>query len=725
MFTVNINAIETDIKKIEEKILESILIAKTDDANCEALISSLKTNGTWPNIDYENVSHEGFEHRTHLANMLYLARAYKTKSSKFYESKKAKQTIESALKNWTDNDYICDNWWHNQIGTPSSLISLMLLIGDELEPALVKKTQPIIKRAHINATGARPSGDRIKIAGIEAKNMLFTQDYDKFAEMVHIIENEIRFVHWVGMDYGYPFGYIDRGLGSKGYGGRGIQYDNSFHHRWDGVNNTLSYGLGYADSFVEWAEYTAGTSYAFSEEKINLLIDYYLDGICKHSIFGKYPDIGAKNRSISKKGFAKPFNASTPLSLLKVGNYRKSELEEIANVRQNIAKNTLSHATFYWNTEHFTFQRPDWFTSVRMYSTRNYNMEVPYNSEGFLNHHKGDGSNYISRTGDEYYDISPVVDYQKIPGTTVLQKPTLPIPSEVQKLGLTDFVGAVTDGLYGAAAFDFKSPHDPLVARKAWFFFDQEYVCLGAGISSRVELPVATTINQCLLRGDVIVSTESEKTTIEKDEKEFNNIDWIYHDGIGYVFPKSTNVNIKNTISTGSWWSINKQSSSPKDEVNLDIFQVWINHGEKPSNETYEYIVVPATTIEEMDNQVSHNNIEILSNTPYLQAVKNNALNITQIVFYKAGEIQITENLKLIADSPGIIMVKTNGAMLIELSAADPNRKLGKMHISVSAKIEKHTDNINAIWDENRGMTGISIQLPQGDYTGKSVTVKL
>ncbi|MEZ4850643.1 MAG: hypothetical protein R3B93_18915 [Bacteroidia bacterium] len=22
-----------------------------------------------------------------------------------------------------DNDYFCDNWWHNQIGTPNGLVS--------------------------------------------------------------------------------------------------------------------------------------------------------------------------------------------------------------------------------------------------------------------------------------------------------------------------------------------------------------------------------------------------------------------------------------------------------------------------------------------------------------------------------------------------------------------------------------------------------------------------
>lgn len=724
MLVANLCAAQSDIKTIKQKVVAAILHSSVDDAKVESLINTIKPDGTWPDINYEDVSREGFEHRNHLSNMLYMARAYKTKSSKFHKSKKAKNTIELALKNWTVHDYFCDNWWHNQIGTPNSLVALMLVIGDELQPELVEKAQPIIGRANIYATGARPGGDRIKIAGIEAKNMLFTNNNEKFEEIIRVIESEIKFVHWIGLDYGYSYSAMESGLGSTGYGGRGIQYDNSFHHRSDGVNNTLSYGTSYADAFIEWADYVVGTQYAFSDEKVNQLIDYYLDGICKHMIFGKYPDPGAKNRSISRPGYCRPDGPSAPLSLLKITDYRKKELQEIADVRQNQGKTTLSHATFYWNTEHFTVQRPDWFTSVRMYSTRNYNMEVPYNSEGLLNHHRGDGTNHISRTGDEYYDISPVLDYQKIPGTTVMQKPALPAPNEIQKLGLTDFVGAVTDGKFGAAAFDFKSPHDPLVARKAWFFFEDEYVCLGAGISCRANLPVATTLNQCLLRGDVSIASENKKSILAKGEKEYKNVDWVYHDGIGYVFPTATSANVKNDAASGSWWDINKQSDSPKGEVNLDVFKLWIDHGTQPSNESYEYMVVPAATIEKLESNASKNNVEVLSNTPEIQAVKNSALNIVQIVFYQAGEIQLSENLKLVSYNPGIVMIKMNDENVSEISVADPNRELGRMHISVSTKIEKGSENFRAVWNEKTVMTDITIDLPRGDYAGKSVTLK-
>ncbi|PHQ61644.1 MAG: chondroitin lyase [Maribacter sp.] len=723
-FSTPLSAIDHP-NKIKKRVINELMKSEVDDSQVALLINSIQEDGGWPGIDYEDVSRTGFQHYGHAGNLVLLARAYKKKNSEFYKSKEVKKTVELALKNWVDNDYICDNWWHNQIGVPNRMVSLMLIMGDDLPDDLVKKTQPIIGRANIDAEGARPGGDRIKISGIQAKNALFLNDKQTFGKVIRVIESEIKFVEWIGMTYGYRFRLNTGGFDNRSAGGRGIQYDNSFHHRTDGVNNTLSYGLGYANAFIEWAVYTAGTTYSFSDEKSKQLIDYFLDGICKTAIYGKYPDPGAKNRSFSRKGTLHAYSADTAEKLLLTSDYRKDEIQEIIDIRKNGIKPTRSHATFYWQSEHFTFQRPEFFTSVRMYSTRTNNMEYPYNSEGLLNHHRGDGANHISRTGDEYYDIAPVFDYQKIPGATILQKPELPSEKEIRKLGPTDFVGAVTDGIYGAAAFDFKSLPDSLVARKSWFFFDREYVCLGAGISTRKELPVATTLNQCLLRNDVVAMVNNKKIVLKNEEHELKNVQWIFHDGIGYLFPRSDSLKLNNTAVSGNWFTINKQSKTSKEEVNMNVFKLWLDHGKEPSDASYEYIVVPATSVKKLEEGDSKKNITILSNTPEIQAVKNNELHITQIVFYKAGELKISDILTLKTDSPGIIMIKTENDQLTAITASDPNRELNKIHISVSSRIEKTGDNFNAVWNKKEKMSNIAIQLPQKNYAGESVTIPL
>jgi len=456
-----------DFDVIKERVVAELMKTSIDDGRVESIIGKMNADGSFQGINYEDLSRTaGFPHRHHTSNLAYLALAYKSKASEYYKNKDLKEIITRGLKYWDDNDFVGDNWHNNQISTPTYLVNLMLIIGDELPKDLVNRAQPIIGKANMNASGARPSGDRIVIAGILAKNLLFIGDKKEFEKIIELIEGEVKF----------------------STGKRGMQHDYSFHHRTDRVNNTTSYGYRkYANAFGEWSYYVADTKYEFSVEKINQLVDYYLDGIYKQLVYGVYTDISVKNRSISHKSDFQPQGVTEIERLLYSTDYRKNELEEIIKLRKGEVEPSLSFSKFFWQTEHFVFQRPNFYTTVRMYSTRNRNMEVPYNGPGKTTHHRADGTNYLQLTGDEYHNIWAVYDWQKISGTTIMQKPELYGPKEIQKDGLTDFVGAVTDGLYGAVAFDFRSPHDMLSAKKSWFFFDEEYVCLGTDINSRPE----------------------------------------------------------------------------------------------------------------------------------------------------------------------------------------------------------------------------------------------
>ena len=665
------------------------------------LIETLRPDGTWPGIDYIDVSRTGFQHSTHLSNMVEMSRAYKKKGTKLKGDPKLKKAIYSSLNYWLAHDFICENWWWNQIGTPNNLVSLLYIMDTDLTSEQIAKILPMVGRAHLTASGARPSGDRIKIAGILAKVCLFNRDETQFNTVIRVIEGEIKFAS-----------------------GRGMQHDFSFHHREDKVNNTLSYGTGYADAFAEWAALVAGTKYQFSASPLELLTDYYLDGICKQMVYGKYIDTGAKNRDISRADGHKGLGITTVENLLLASAYRKSELETIKKIREGEAMTSKSHATFFWQSEYFTFQRPNFFTSVRMYSNRDYNMEQPYNGEGLKNHHRGDGTNYISRTGDEYDGTAPVYDWQKIPGATVVQKPALPSEEEIQKKGIADFVGAATDGNLGVAVMDFRSPHDPLQAKKAWFFFEKEYVCMGTGIKSESLFPVVTTINQCRLNDDLLVRANGQTSKPDKGIHEIKGVEWILNDGIAYISLQPVTLNLSNKSEKGSWYNINHQSDTPKEEVSKEVFKLWFDHGIKPNNATYQYIVVPSVKAAELGDQPDRK-IVVLSNSAEIQAVKHIGLNICEMVFYQSGQVQISKDLTVGMEGPGLAVVKSDGASIKVITVADPSRKLSRMHLTVNSRIVKAGANFNSIWNERKGVSEIAIDLPQTVYAGKSVTVEL
>ena len=359
---------QTETELVKKRVLHEILQQAVDDAIVSSLIQTMQADGSWPHINYEDVSRTGFENRYHLQHMEVLSLAYRKKSSSFYNDRKIRKALIQSLTYWCDHDFISDNWYYNQVYTPLKLVNVLLLMDGLIEPELKNKALQITSRAHMNAPGARPGADRIRIGAIAAKRGLLLDDNQDFAEIMKVMNDQIAF----------------------NTGGRGMQQDYSFHHRYTRVNTTYSYGGSYADVCAEWAAYTAGTRYEFAPHTIEQLIDYYLDGICKQAVYGIYLEKGAMNRSIARMETFEPISTATPKNLLKVSNYREDELKEIIALREGKQIPAASFAKFFWQSEHFVFQRPSFFTSVRMFSTRNMNMEYPHNSEGILNHHRGE-----------------------------------------------------------------------------------------------------------------------------------------------------------------------------------------------------------------------------------------------------------------------------------------------------------------------------------------------
>ena len=717
LFAFTVNAYSNDFEMIKDRVVNELLRWGAHDNRIANILETANEDGSFQGIHYDDLSREaGFPHGRHTNNLFRLARAYKTESSEYYRDDKIIDIITRGLEFWVEHDFVGENWHDNQITTPTNLVNLMLVIGDALPADLRAQAQPMIRRATMEQVpdvfyGAREGGDRIAIAAIVAKNHLFLNDKEAFDEIIQIIAGEIKFAT----------------------GERGMQHDFSFHHRHDRVNNTTSYGYGkYANTFGEWASHVADTSYQFPIDRINKLVDYYLDGIYKHMVYGIYIDIAAHDRGITHQRTSRPRGTLEIERLLQATDYRNQELEDILKLRRGEEAPIRSFAKFFWQTEHFSFQRPHFFTSVRMHSTRNRNNEEPYNGPGIVIHHRSDGANYLSLDGHEYDGIWPVYDWQKVSGTTVMQKPQHHIATQyggdmpVQTDGLTVFVGGVDDGLYGAVAYDFKSPHDMLEAKKSWFFFDNEYVCLGTAIKSDPNLPVYTTMNQAHLRGEVTVNHDGETEVLPKGNRDLVNVIWVHHDNVGYIIPEPATINLSNRAEEGRWSDISAASRASDELVTQDVFLLGINHGNRPRNASYQYIVVPGVSTEELAATSANNrNIEILANTPEIQAVKHHGLGICQIAFYKAGEVEIASGVSVGMDSQGMAMLKMNGPKITEVTVSDPSRMLTRMILTIPGIYNSGGENFIAFPNREENNTMILIDLPKDVYAGKSVTFAL
>jgi chondroitin AC lyase len=691
-----------DLELLRKRVTDELMDQKINSEYVKALISSIQQDGSWPDINYKDLSRIGYENGRHLSNIWLMCSAYKVPSSPLAGNKDLYRVIERAINFWTINDFIAANWHSNEIANPQLLTHILLLMDNDLSGKQRADLSVLAQRANLDAWGARPGGDLVRICGIMAELALFNRDEQQLKTALETMGAQAR---------------ITTGLG--------IKPDLGFHHRTDRVTSILTYGTGYCATLVDWAVRLSGTQFKLPAESLNLLIDYYLDGICKALAHGWYKAPGLVNRDMSRKGDLGPVNIDIPQKLLLVSDYRKKELENIVKIRKGEQQPNLTYNSFFWHSEYSIHQRPGYYSSVRMFSDRNFTMEFPHNMESLKHHHYADGANFVSVTGKEYNDIFPVWDWQKIPGTTVVQRPVMPSWTEIVKKGKTSFVGAVTDRTYGATAFDFESPLDTLKARKAWFFFDREYVCLGAGITSSSEYPVTTTLNQCLLKSEVTASSGGGKNALEKGEHQLNKVKWVLHDGIAYVFPIPTDVLLNNKVSSGYWHDIVSTTRKiNSDKETLELFSLWIDHGKQPQNAAYCYIVAPGTDPTVADPGTIASRVKIIVNTTKIQAVQHTGLKITQAVFYEQGTVQLDKGLTLTAYNPGIVMLRESGQGIETITVSDPGRKLHSFRLSISENFSGGGANWKTVRNNHEKTTDINFVLPDGQLAGKSMTIR-
>jgi chondroitin AC lyase len=224
----------------------------------------------------------------------------------------------------------------------------------------------------------------------------------------------------------------------------------------------------------------------------------------------------------------------------------------------------------------------------------------------------------------------------------------------------------------------------------------------------------------------VTVSQNGRVTHLPEGNRELKNVTWIYQDRVGYLFPDPVAIHVSNQTQTGRWSDITDEKHVSDRLVSEKVFMLWFDHGEHPKNASYHYIVVPNVT-ESALNETSQSNrhIDILMNSPEIQAVRHSKLDICQMAFYKAGDVAISKDTTVRMSSQGMAMVKMNGDAIKALSVSDPSRKLSRLTLTVSGIYSSKGEGFITKPNAQQNETLVLIDLPQGVYAGKSVTIEL
>jgi len=674
-------AAESDLETIRARILAPWL-EPVPVADVERLVGAMRPDGSWPDIDYGNQRRSSWPTARHLTNVGVLARAYQSPESRLHGKPELQRAVLGSLDYWLEHDFQNSNWWWNQIGVPRSLAPILLLMEDDLSPAQRDRGLKILRRAKIGMTGQ----NLVWVTEITARRGMLEKDPALVAAAYRRIAEEIH----VGT-------------------GEGIQADYSFHQHGPCLYSH-GYGAGFIVDCSRIAAQVAGTRMAFSAEKIAVLSNLILDG-SQWMARGSTTDFGAEGREITRQGQTATHLAAAARYMLELPTGREDEFRALAARASGGDAPALQGNRHFWCSDLMTHHRAGYYTSARMFSRRIVNTDQPCNSEGLKSHHVADGCNLVMRTGREYHDVFPVWDWQKIPGTTVEQMPQL--TGSPRRKGERSFAGGVSDGTYGLAAFDFA--RDALSARKSWFFFDDEYVCLGAGIACPTKNPVVTTVNQCHLVGDVLAATRTEAEKLEPGTHALEKPAWIWHDRIAYVLVQPASVRLSNDLQRGSWSQINQQY--PENEIARKVFSLWIDHGAGPQDERYAYAVVPEIERTEVEAYVARSPIRVLRNEPALQAVRHEQLDVAGMAFYEGGSVEIGRGLALVADAPCLVLLRTSPGQLT-ISVSHPDNEQSTVRLTVSGELRG--EGVRVL--DAGARCQVIFDLPGGANAGSTVT---
>jgi chondroitin AC lyase len=631
------------------------------------LAESLSFDGSWADIDYYALPQaQGWPAAEHLARTFAFAQGREVSEGELTEC------LRLAFDFWLANDFtaVPDGWrWHS-IETPRAVGEIALLFGPELSSGALGKTVEILTRNRWEYWSALDGGWR-EWSGANLTATAYNMALRACLEGMPLLLND-------------AFERVYRELHTvRSMGEEGIQSDMSFH--FDGARlNSGGGGLDFTLSCARFLVLGHGTPWQAPPEIVQLFTAHLLDGQ-QWMICGDVFDPSAAGRDLpSASRSLQPLAAVVDRLAHLANTPRRPELVSLAQRLYGVAGPLEGHRHF-WRSDLTVHHRPGYYASVRVRSTRGTEADARL---------VGEGVTHLRRTGAEYQGMSPVWDRLRLPGVTCEQTPDATLGPG------SSFAGGVSEGDYGLTVMEVEG--ETLKAKKAWFFFDEAVVCLGTDIhGSRPRCPVYTTVNQCLLRGPARAVGDNKKTVdLHEGEHDLSGAYRVEHDGFVYYFPVPLPVVARLGAQTAPF-----PENSDAEPPSCETFNLWIDHGVRPYGANYAYTVLPVGLEPDSPARARSelSQIDIIANTPGLQAVAHRRLRMRQIVFWQPGEIPLGNGRRVAVNQPCILICREAPNGGVRLSMANPRNEALVVHVEYAGQC-------------------LCFTLPGGDQAGRSVS---
>ncbi len=725
-------------------------------------------NLTGENIPQSGQPADSAQYVTAVSRMENMARAWAAQGSEYYHSPQLAQKIVYALQ-WfhthayneqLDKQQLFGNWKHWWVEIPQKLASTSILMYDQLSPELLQKQAAALEHfnedpAYVYGTSEKPG--RMEVRGADlAGTSLVSVLRGAMANDQNAVINGVK--------------YFSRVAGIVGEG-EGIYADGSLIAR-----GNLAYtgveGPALLNGVEKLIYLTDDTAWQIASAQVEAVYGWIWNGVRP-----LYAD-GAVFDMVSGRKVASPANsdyktgrdllAAVTMMLPYAGAEMQKELSGFVKAQLQYGIDCMGEQEYCSTLDPAAVMAMKMIAddpAVKPYENTGYahvfgvmDKAVAHNSlfsfgvsyassrTGRLDFgdgqnknswHQGDGATYIYngdplQYSDNYWNT---VDPQRLAGITT-DHSTWPLKEGAQYNGNANYNGGSVVGPYATIAMNFRNhpnaENPSLTARKTWFVMDDEIVALGAGVTNIDPDRVTETIveNKKISGDNLLLVDGKEMAPNLGDAVNVKNASWAWLDGngdadaMGYYFPEGEDIDILREQRTGSWSDVNG-TVAEEEEVVRNYLSLAIPHGENVNNkldswkrEYYDYVLLPGMSRQQVEQYAQNPDIEVLCNSTFVQAVRDNKANVTGYVFWGDAEVPVRVG-DVEAVKGAVTVVKDSGNHTMTIGVADPlqnnssltfriygkNLALLESDPNISAEIDKYGAVLTVNTENAKGAT--------------------
>lgn len=628
----------------------------------------------------------------HFERLRDMALAYRTVGSPLFGNTELLQDVISGL-DWTYTNRYNEtvtrygNWWEWDIGTPLAVNDAVVLLYNELPAGLIQNLMTAVDHFCPTPEGTTPNdrgANRVWKSTIVAVRGILVGDEAQITLATQQVATEFDYV--TSSDGFYRDGSFIQHARHPYNGGYGKSFLDSLSnllyllddsaYEITTANKANVYRWVY-DSFEPliykgaFMDMTRGRNISRYQEQDHVPGHVAIRAIEKLSRSASPADSLAYKRMIKYwvlEDTSRSIYANAPIGSI-------AAIKAIMNDPSVTPRGELVLHKRYPSMDRTVHLRPGFGFGISMNSERIYRYEVG-NGENVQGWHTSDGMTYLYNNDLTAYSdhFWATVDYKRLPGTTVDTVAKTRDEAEKEKKGSASWVGGSDIlGLYGVTGMELTGYNTTLKAKKSWFLFDDEVVNLGAGISSTDNRTIETIVENRKLNADatnVLTVNGVGKPSSLGWLETMAGVQWAHLEGTGgYVFPGSAEVKGLREARTATWQDVNTYYLGDQNAYTRNYGTLWLDHGANPSDGTYSYITLPNQTAQETADYSASPDVTILSNTPEIQAVRENGLNLTGINFWTPYRVQEP----VASYSKASVMVRETDSQ-IEVAVSDPTQ---------------------------------------------------